>query len=260
VTPLQEQTYLVTAIVLTKNEEKEIGACLSAIPIDIPRIVIDCGSTDATTALARAAGAQVHHRNWTGFADQRNFALNLLDLNTDWVLFVDADERYSATFFNWMRSVIAHDPPVDAYQVPSVLFLDGTPLRYAPGYPIFHPRLVRRTVTFQPNHAGHGETLAACRTQTAPFGYHHYFHSGSLRPWLQRHLDLAQHESDSRFRAGSRRGRMSRSIPAGPGRAGLRFLYHYIFRLGFLDGRKGLRYALMYAWYELAVYLASDRE
>ena len=249
-----------TAVVLTLNEATDIGPCLAAIPSDLPRIVVDSGSTDGTVELSKTAGARIYHRGWTGFADQRNFALLSCDIQTSWVLFIDADERFSTAFFDWMRDVIRNDPPVDCYNVPSILFLDGKALRYAPGYPILHPRLVRRNVRFQVNHSGHGEAVVPCRNGLAPFGYDHYFQSGSLRPWLQKHLGLAKDEADSQAAPTSDRGRLARRIPAGAPRAILRFFYHYVARLGFLDGRNGFRYAVMYAWYELTIYLAGDRK
>lgn len=247
-----------TAVVLTLNEEREIESCLAAIPDNLVKIVIDSGSTDRTVEIATRMGAKVFHKPWNGFADQRNFALRECGVDTEWVLFVDADERYPAPFFEWMRRIIDEDPAVDAYQVPSILHLDGRPLRHAPGYPIYHPRLVRRSVAFEVNHMGHGETLAPCRTRPAPIGYDHYYIGGSLRPWLKVQLGRAQIEADARIKPTTSRGRLAQMIPASPLRALARFVYHYVWRMGFLDGRAGLQFALMFTWYELTVYLARE--
>jgi glycosyltransferase involved in cell wall biosynthesis len=243
----------VTVVILTFNEASNIGACLEAIPEPWPVLIVDSGSTDHTCSIAEAAGARVEHRPWSGFADQRNHALAACGVQTPWILFIDADERYPVAFFNWMRVAVG-PVGVDAFNVPSTLFLDSRPLRHAPGYPILHPRLVRRgRVRFIANHAGHGEALEPCRVALAPIGYDHFFQDGDLEPWLRKHIGLAALEADAKGIATTRRGRLARWAPAGPALA--RFAYHYLIRLGFLDGKAGLRYAAMYAWYELAIYL-----
>ena len=83
---------MISAIVLTKNEEKNIEACLKTLNWCGEVIVIDDYSTDKTVALAKAGGAKVFsHHLGNDFAAQRNFALR--QAQGDWVLFVDADER-----------------------------------------------------------------------------------------------------------------------------------------------------------------------
>jgi len=249
-------TSFVTAVILTLNEADDLPACLAAIPKALPVLVLDSGSTDETLDIARAAGATVRDRRWTGFADQRNFALRSCGVETPWVLFVDADERYPPSFFDWMAKILPQDPPVDVFEVPSRLFLDGGALWFAPGYPVLHPRLVRRAaVSFTPNHAGHGETVASARTARSPIAYDHYFQAGDLYPWLQKHLRLAEADARAHAAPTSRRGRLAAQLGRGPMRALARFVYHYVLRGGFLDGGPGLRYALMYTWYELTAHL-----
>src|SRR6516165_10389215 len=82
-----------SAIIITKDEARNIGACLDALAFCEERIVVDGGSTDDTCAIARDKGAQVVVHVWEGFGAQKNFALSLA--SGDWVLSVDADERVS---------------------------------------------------------------------------------------------------------------------------------------------------------------------
>ena len=66
-----------SAIVITKNEAANIGACLDSLAFCDERIVVDCGSTDATTEIARQRGARVEFHEWRGFGPQKNYALSL---------------------------------------------------------------------------------------------------------------------------------------------------------------------------------------
>src|SRR4051812_16719148 len=93
-----------TILILTLNEEADLPLCMAALPAGWPVVVLDSGSTDRTVELATAAGAIVEHHPWAGFAGQRNHALALPSVQTSWVLFVDADERYGAEFYDWVKS------------------------------------------------------------------------------------------------------------------------------------------------------------
>ncbi|MBI2268322.1 MAG: glycosyltransferase family 2 protein [Candidatus Blackburnbacteria bacterium] len=85
---------MISAVVLAKNEEKNIGDCLSSLSWCDEIVVIDDFSQDNTIRIAKADGAKVFQRSLDDdFAGQRNFGLE--KTAGDWVLFVDADERVS---------------------------------------------------------------------------------------------------------------------------------------------------------------------
>jgi len=149
---------------------------------------------------------------------------------------------------------------IDVLMVPSILYLRGKRLNHAPGYPIYHPRLVRReTASFVRNHTGHGEAvLDSCRIGYSDIPYEHYFYHGEIVAWMHKHVGKAAQEVQLQPTAGAlmtARGRLSVLL----GRSWLRilgrFTYHYLFRGGFLDGAAGLEFALMFAWYEATIYL-----
>lgn len=82
---------MLTAVVLTKNEEKKIKRCLGSLAFCDELIVVDDFSTDRTVEIAKRMGAVIYRRSVNGdFASQRNFALS--KAKHDWVFFVDADE------------------------------------------------------------------------------------------------------------------------------------------------------------------------
>ena len=104
-----------SAIVITKNEEANIGACLDALAFCDERIVVDAGSTDRTAAIAAEKGARVVPHEWCGFGAQKNFALSLAQ--GDWVLSIDADERVSAGLAQEIARAIAAGH-ADGFEIP----------------------------------------------------------------------------------------------------------------------------------------------
>lgn len=85
---------MVSAVILAKNEEKNIKDCITSLNWCREIIVIDDNSTDKTAEIARKLGAKVYNHSLNNdFSSQRNFGLS--KANNQWVLFVDADERLS---------------------------------------------------------------------------------------------------------------------------------------------------------------------
>jgi len=95
---------MISAIILTRNEEKNIGDCLDSISWCDEKIVIDDHSSDRTVEIAKKKGALVFPRLMENdFADQRNYGLK--KAQGDWILFIDADERVSSAL--WYE-IMAH--------------------------------------------------------------------------------------------------------------------------------------------------------
>lgn len=247
-------------IILTRNEERDLPSCLECIPNKYPVVVVDSGSFDRTIEIARNRGCRILENPWGGFAAQRNFALQKCGGEARWILFVDADEHFPNEFFEWFEENMSYNDGIDAVLVPSLLVFRGRELRYAPGYPIYHARLVRAgCVTFVNNHTGHGESIPDdVSTGRSPVAYRHYFYDGDLCAWMLKHVGNASKEYDASKRPGTYiTGRARGSMWLGRSllRIPARFAYHYFLRRGFRDGREGLEYSLMYAWYEGTKYV-----
>lgn len=100
-----------TAIILTQNEEKNLPACLDSLAGFAARtVVVDSGSTDATADIARAHGAETVEHPFTYYAAQFNWALENLDLRTEWVLRLDADERFTPALCAEVEALLADAP------------------------------------------------------------------------------------------------------------------------------------------------------
>ena len=84
-----------TAIIMTKNEEKNIVDCLQSMKGFAKRcVVIDCGSTDETVRLAKENGADVYFHEFEYYAKQFNWGIDHCDIDTEWIIRLDADERF----------------------------------------------------------------------------------------------------------------------------------------------------------------------
>lgn len=98
-----------TVVILTKNEEENINDVIKNVAQLTKNIlIVDSGSTDKTVELAKSAGAQIIYREWDNdFSAQRNFALNKVE--TEWVLYLDADERLTESIITEIKKVISEN-------------------------------------------------------------------------------------------------------------------------------------------------------
>ena len=85
----------VSILILTLNEENNIGACLDSLAWSDDIVVFDSGSTDATCEIARSRGARIMTRPFDNWSAHQNWAVSHIDFRHPWVLYLDADERCS---------------------------------------------------------------------------------------------------------------------------------------------------------------------
>ena len=143
----RRNTFLpVAVIVLTKNEEAEIEACIRSVaPAASEIYIVDSDSTDRTVSIAEKAGARAFRRSFTTFGDQRNWALDNLPIASEWILFLDADERATPDFLESMgRAVRDEDHCIAGYFCCWKMMLDGRWLRRCDNFPKWQMRMLRR--------------------------------------------------------------------------------------------------------------------
>jgi len=129
-----------TAVILTYNEAAHIKACIESLRWVDRLLVFDRYSDDDTVELATAAGVEVAQEPFQNFAQQRNAALDFLE--TDWVFFVDADERGSPELGREIKELI-NDSPEAGWFVPRHNYIFNKLTLGAGWYPDYQLRLFR---------------------------------------------------------------------------------------------------------------------
>lgn len=134
----------VTAAVVALNEGELIGGCLTSVSwADELLVIVDAATTDSTARLAEAAGARVVVRPWPGWPRQRNIALELAA--SDWVLFVDGDERVPPALALEIHRTLPTAGETAGYWIPRRNVIAGEWVKHAGWWPDCQLRLLSRT-------------------------------------------------------------------------------------------------------------------
>lgn len=256
-----------SVLILTLNEESRLPVCLASVAACDDIVVLDSGSTDATCAIARAAGARVHTRRFDDFAGQRNHGDREIVFRHPLVFHLDADERMTPELFAECARLGARPPPdLDGWYAAPRMQWKGRWLRRCTDFPAWQARLVRPG-SFHFIQTGHGQREApGMRMGRLSANYLHEMSDGGVEAWLAKHRRYAAQEAAQavsepfalsslgwRLFAGpqlERRRALKQLASAMPFRPALRLLYQYLLRGGFLDGKGSLEYCRLLSRYE----------
>jgi len=257
----------ISILILTLNEEINIGACLDSVSWSDDLVVLDSGSTDRTVTVATGRGARVVSRPFDDYASQRNFGLRAIDYRHDWVLMLDADERVPADLaLEMRRAVAAATDDIALFQLRRRDWLLGRWIRHSSGYPTWFGRLGRRgRISVQ--RPINEEYYAAGRVVSLSGHLDHYPFNKGFEEWIAKHNRYSTMEARlfEQRRAqpltGSvftrdpvlRRKAIKDRVYRLPGRPVLIFMALYLLRGGILEGRAGLTFCLLRAWYEFMI-------
>jgi glycosyltransferase involved in cell wall biosynthesis len=275
----KSQKVPVSVLIPTKNEERNLPDCLASVGWADDIIVFDSHSGDATTRIAEESGARVVTRVFDNFAAHKNWALENLDFRHDWILLLDADERVTPRLAEEIAAVIASiEGPIGYYTARQTMFA-GTWLRHGGVWPDYNLRLLKR---------GHGRfedrLVHEHMLLDGPAGYlkGHLLHDDDkgIDRFFERHniyttleaVEIVRNRNrvqngaakdavarlDGKFLTkGPQRRRALKNLAQKylPFRPLCVFLYMYILKLGFLDGRAGLLYARLKMTFEYQIVL-----
>ena len=244
------QVVKISAVIITYNEEKNIGAAIRSVSWADEVLVVDSESTDRTREIAEGLGAKVIVRPWPGFAKQKQFALDTAA--NDWVLSLDADERVSDSLrdeFEYIRKV---GPENEGYTTPRLSIYLGREIRHGGWYPDRQLRFFDRRKGKWKQRVIH-ESFAM--TEGSSVGrlngnILHYSVEGPAhhaRMVAERYAPLSAQQM---FDDGKRTSRM-KAVTSWI----TTFVRTYIFKLGFLDGFPGFLIAYFAAQNSLLKHL-----
>src|SRR4051794_4096692 len=101
----------VDVLIQTFNEEENLPHTLASLRGWVRRVfIVDSGSTDRTIAIAKEFGAVVVHHDWEGYAGQKNWALDNLPFESNWILILDADESVSPELREEIEGIVSRQP------------------------------------------------------------------------------------------------------------------------------------------------------
>ena len=135
----------ITAIVLTFNEERNLVACLDSIKEHVAEIVVvDSFSTDKTLDIARKYTDKIFQNKWVNYATQYIWAMNNTNPKNEWILRLDADERWTPEGFAELEKLIASGS-YDGIYVKMKIFFMGRFMRHGAFYPNYFLRVYKKS-------------------------------------------------------------------------------------------------------------------
>jgi glycosyltransferase involved in cell wall biosynthesis len=236
----------VSACVITFNEEENVSACMESVAWADEIIVVDSFSTDNTVEICRSYTDKVFFRKWSGFLDQKNYAVDL-STNT-WILNIDADERVSPALRDEIVEALGSNDDVNGYYIPRHTYYLGRWINHGGWYPNYQLRLFRKDKGKWAGEQLHEKVSVEGETKTLRNDLLHFAYR-SLSDQLK------TIDSFSRASAEIMRGKGVRVTPFHLlARPPIKFLETYIYKQGFRDGIPGLINAIAYSFYVFMKY------
>jgi glycosyltransferase involved in cell wall biosynthesis len=235
--------------------------------------VVDSQSTDRTREIAEQFGAKVVVQKWLGYAQQKNWALDNLPLQSDWTFILDADESITPGLRAEMLAIAARTPDQvheSGFYVNRLTFFLGKPIHHCGYFPSYNLRLFKRGKAHYEQREVHEHMIVDGPTGRLREIMLHEDRRG-LEHFVAKHNRYSTLEARELIREAAtpprpdpaakergiafRRWLKRKVLPKLPLPGVWRFLYMYVLRLGFLDGGTGFRFCLLLATYDVLISL-----
>lgn len=142
---MQQKNNFISAIVITYNEENNLKTCLDSIKWADEIIIVDSYSQDSTVQVAKQYTSKIYYKRFTNdFSEQRNFALQQVSLNSNWVFVIDADE-YLVDDSGRIIKKLTESTTIDGFYFPRRNYITATKyLMHGYFYPDYQLRLFKQ--------------------------------------------------------------------------------------------------------------------
>lgn len=262
---------MISVLILTKNEEKDLPGCLATVKWSDDIHVYDSFSSDRTVEIAREAGAKITQRKFDNWSNHQNWGLRNIAFKNDWVYYIDADERLPSELVVELHERVRAPQEFCAFRGRRRDYLFGRWLKHVTPSP-FNIRL------FRPEKMKYERLVNPVPIVDGPVGeltqhFVHYSFSKGFAHWFEKHnaystLEAQQIEINrsegrdfsllSAFiekDANIRRFHQKELFYRLPARPLVKFALLYFGRRGFLDGHAGFTYAILQSIYEYMIVL-----
>lgn len=258
----------VTILILTKNEEVNLPDCLESVKDFAERVVVvDSGSDDRTLEIAKTYGADVFYNPWINYAKQFTWGLENTNIQTKWTMRLDADERLTPELIKELEMLMEKHAKDDVNGITMEAWLYFMNRRLKYGGPQKRKLMLFKTGIgkIEDREMDEHTYLTEGRSVSANEKFLHYdfknltFYIEKLNGYATRemkdYINFEEREqvdeelNDDTIQATrNKKYGFYYKFPKFL-RAFLLFIYVYIFRLGFLDGKEGFLYHFLYSFF-----------
>ena len=266
----------ITAIIMTYNEERNLRACLESVKDHIDDIIIvDSFSNDKTEEIAKEYTDKIYQNKWINYSKQYLWGIANTDIKNEWVLRLDADERWTKEGFDELRKIIEEDS-ADGVYVKMKIFFMGRFIKHGAFYPNYFLRVYKRSKGAMEDRwmDEHIKVDGVVVHSNIDVIESNYDRQENISLWTDKHNGYSTreavefliakhkiHEIDTvanLFGNKTERKRwMKENIYFKTPlfiRPFMYFFYRYIFKFGFLDGKEGFIFHTLHAfWYRFLV-------
>lgn len=252
--------YRLSVVIVALNEAANLARTLESVSWADELVVVDSGSTDNTLGIAAHYGATVYQEEWKGYGTQVNSAI--AKCAGPWILNLDADEVVTPRLASEIQALLRGEPHFSAYTLPRLNVILGKPMRHGGLYPDRKLRLFRKGIARLPEdeepHSTPKTTSTVGRLREELI--HHQY------PSLELYIEHMNRYSSASTSLLLRRGKTSSGLLSFCWNVLVKpawvFLYNYLFRGGFLDGREGflchLNHSLYVNWKYVKAWRANQ--
>lgn len=236
-----------TAIIPTKNEEHNIEAVLQSVSFADEIMVVDSFSSDKTLDLAKKYTDFIIQREYQDSASQKNWAIP--QASNQWILLVDADERITPELTAEIRTVLSTPTDKSAFWIRRKNFFMGKRVRFSGWQNDKVIRLFKRDeCRYQEKHV-HAEIITDGEIGRLknPMEHHTYKDLKTYLTKIDRYATWSAYDRIRKIKKVTWFHLFLRPL--------YRFFYHYILRMGVLDGKTGLIISVLSGYYVFLRFL-----
>ncbi len=257
--------------ILTYNEELDIAACIESAMLSDDIIVVDSCSSDRTVEIASRYPIRIVQHPFESHGQQRTWMLEYIPPKYEWVYILEADERMTPELFAECVQASQNSDYIGYYVAERVMFMNHW-IRYSTQYPRYQMRLFRHGKVWFTDYGHTEREVCEGVTSFLKETYPHYTSSKGLSRWIEKHNRYSTDEAKEtlyqlqqgkvnwrdlflgKSEVERRRALKDLSLRL-PARPLLRFLYMYFILGGCLDGRAGMAWCTLQAFYEYLILL-----